>query len=254
MLATPRAAYVLLNVEPEVDCANPRRSLAAMEAAQFVVALSAYKHGAQGYANVLLPIAPFTETSGTFVNTEGRAQSFNGCVRPLGDSRPAWKVLRVLGNLLGVPGFDYDSSEAVRADLQANHPDIAGVLSNALAGVALGHLGPAPAVGVERVAEVRIYDADAIARRAPALQKTRDGQPPVAAMHGALIQKLQLREGDSVRIEQDGGETILFVERDDGLPENCVRVPVGHALTSTLGAEDAALTLERVAGEQRVAV
>ena len=254
MLATPCAAYVLLNVEPEVDCANPRQALAAMDAAQFVVALSAYKHGAQGYADVLLPIGPFTETSGTFVNTEGRAQSFNGCVRPLGDSRPAWKVLRVLGNLLGVPGFDYDTCEAVRADLQGSHPDLGSILGNAVTGVALGSLGPAPSTGVERIAEVRIYDADAIARRAPSLQKTRDGQPPVACMHGSLFQKLQLREGDSVRIAQDGGEAILFAERDDGLPENCIRVPAGHALTSVLGAEDAAVTLERVPGEQRVAV
>ncbi|MBL8529259.1 MAG: molybdopterin-dependent oxidoreductase, partial [Burkholderiales bacterium] len=251
MLAAPLAAYVLLNVEPEFDCANPRQALAAMGAAQFVVALSAYQHGAQGYANVLLPIAPFTETSGTFVNTEGRAQSFNGCVRPLGDARPGWKVLRVLGNLLGVPGFDYDTSEAVRADLQGRHPDLAGVLGNAVTGVALGSLAAVSSSGIERIAEVRIYDADSIVRRAPALQKTRDGQPPVASMHGSLFQKLQLTDGDSVRIEQDGGSTILFAERDDRLPENCVRVAGGHALTSSLGVQDAPVTLDRVPGEQR---
>jgi NADH-quinone oxidoreductase subunit G len=254
MLAAPRAAYVLLNVEPELDCANPRQALAAMDAAQFVVALSAYKHGAQGYANVMLPITPFTETSGTFVNTEGRAQSFNGCVRPLGDARPGWKVLRVLGNLLGVPGFDYDTSEAVRADLQGSHPDLGSVLANAVNGIVLGSLAPVSTSAVERIAEVRIHDADAIARRAPALQKSRDGQPPVATMHGALFQKLQLTEGDSVRIEQDGGEAILFAARDDHLPENCVRVAAGHALTSSLGAEDAPVRLDRVPGEQRVAV
>jgi len=254
MLEAPRAAYVLLNVEPELDCANPRQALAAMDAAQFVVALSPYKHGAQGYADVLLPIAPFTETSGTFVNTEGRAQSFNGCARPFKDARPAWKVLRVLGNLLGVNGFDYDTSEAVRAELQADHPDLASALGNGIAGVALGSLGPARTGGVERIAEVRIYDTDAIVRRSPALQKTRDGQAPAASMPGSLYQKLQLRDGDSVRILQDGGEAILFAERDDRLPENCVRVPAGHALTSPLGAANAEVTLERVPAEQRVAV
>ncbi len=254
MLATPLSAYVLLNTEPELDCSNPRQALAAMDAAQFVVALSAYRHGALGYADVLLPIAPFTETSGTFVNTEGRAQSFNGCTRPLGDARPGWKVLRVLGNLLGIPGFDYDTSEAVRADLQTGHPDLAGVLGNRIAGVTLGALGAAAQAGIERIAEVRIHDADAVVRRAPALQRTRDGQPPVAAVHGSLFQKLQLTQGDSVRIAQGGGEAILFVERDDRLPEGCVRVPAGHVLTSSLGAEDAAVTLEGVPGEQRVAV
>src|SRR3990167_4742837 len=92
---------------------------AAMRAADMVVAMSAWKHHATDYADVLLPIAPFTETSGTFVNTEGRVQSFNGAVKPLGEARPAWKVLRVLGNLLDVPGFDYDSSEAVRDEVLA---------------------------------------------------------------------------------------------------------------------------------------
>ena len=172
-----------------------------MDAAEFVVALSAYKHGAQGYADVLLPIAPFTETSGTFVNTEGRAQSFSGCVRPLGDARPAWKVLRVLGNLLGVPGFDYDSSEAVRADLQANTRTCWRAWATPSPVSRSASLGPAPAGGVERIAEVRIYDADAIARRAPALQKTRDGQPPVARPCTVRCSRsCSSSDGDSVRI------------------------------------------------------
>jgi NADH-quinone oxidoreductase subunit G len=160
----------------------------------------------------------------------------------------------VLGNLLDIPGFDYDTSEAVRADLQAAHADLAAYLGNAVGGVALSDLGCGPRSGIERIAEVRIYDTDAIVRRAGALQRTRDGQPPVATMHGALFRKLQLTEGDSVRIGQDGGEAILFAERDDRLPENCVRVPSGHPLTSSLGAEDAPVSLERVPGEQRVAV
>ena len=120
MLAAPRKAYLLLNAEPELDCANPQQAMAAMNGADLVVALSAYKHHALNYADVLLPIAPFSETSGTFVSTEGRVQSFKGTVKPLGDSRPAWKVLRVLGNLLAVPGFDYDSSEAVRDEALGN--------------------------------------------------------------------------------------------------------------------------------------
>ena len=103
MLASPRKAYVLLNAEPELDMHDPVQAIRAMHAADMVVALSAYKHHAAEYADVLLPIAPFTETSGTFVNSEGRAQSFRGAVKPLGEARPAWKVLRVLGNLLKSP-------------------------------------------------------------------------------------------------------------------------------------------------------
>ena len=98
MIAKPRKAYVLLGAEPEFDCNDGAAAIAAMKSAQFVVAMSPYQHGALDYAHALLPVSPFTETSGTFVNTEGRAQSFRGAVLPLAETRPAWKVLRVLGN------------------------------------------------------------------------------------------------------------------------------------------------------------
>jgi NADH-quinone oxidoreductase subunit G len=111
--SVPKKAYVLLNAEPELDAANPQAAAAALKAAEMVVVMSAFKHG-HDYADVLLPVAPFAETSGTFVNAEGRAQSFNGTVKPLGEARPAWKVLRVLGNILGLSGFDYETSEAIR--------------------------------------------------------------------------------------------------------------------------------------------
>src|SRR5437773_4489590 len=102
MLADPRRAYFLLHAEPEFDCANPVAARAALEKAELVVVMSPFKHGT-AYADVLLPIAPFTETAGTFINCEGRAQSFRGVVRPQGDARPAWKVLRVLGTMLQLP-------------------------------------------------------------------------------------------------------------------------------------------------------
>src|SRR5262249_5727966 len=114
MLAQPRRAYVLLHAEPDFDCADPRVATKAMGAADLVVALAAYRSFAADYANVLLPVVPFTETSGTFVSCEGRMQSFNAVVKPLGEARPAWKVLRVLGNLMSLPGFDQESTEAVR--------------------------------------------------------------------------------------------------------------------------------------------
>ena len=116
------------NVEPEFDTANPAQALAALEQAEMVVAMSAFKHGAD-YADVLLPIAPFTETSGTFVNAEGTAQTFNGVVRPLGETRPGWKVLRVLGSLLGLPGFEFDTAEEVR-DAALGTGDLTARLSN----------------------------------------------------------------------------------------------------------------------------
>ncbi len=88
----------------------------ALQAAETVIACSVYRNGALDYADVILPITPFTETAGTFINCEGRVQSFNGTVRPAGEARPGWKVLRVLGNLLGVDGFDYETSDQVRSE------------------------------------------------------------------------------------------------------------------------------------------
>ncbi|WP_042548931.1 NADH-quinone oxidoreductase subunit NuoG, partial [Ralstonia solanacearum] len=132
MLAQPRRAYVIVGAEPEFDAANPQQARAALEQADTVVVLSPFaSRAAMEYADVLLPVAPFTETSGTFVNCEGLPQSFSGVVRSLGDSRPAWKVLRVLGNLLGLSGFDYDTSETVRDEVLAK--PVAGRLSNATA-------------------------------------------------------------------------------------------------------------------------
>jgi NADH-quinone oxidoreductase subunit G len=106
MFAQPRQAYLLLGVEPELDCHDPQQAVSALKGARLVVVLTPFKDGAAGdYADVLLPTAPFTETSGSFVNSEGRLQSFTGVVRPLGDARPGWKVLRVLGNLLELQGL-----------------------------------------------------------------------------------------------------------------------------------------------------
>jgi len=111
----PRKAYLLWNLEPEYDHANPAAAMRALAAADTVVAFTSFRNGALEYADAILPIAPFTETSGTFVNCEGRAQSFNGTVQPFGDARPGWKVLRVIANALGLQGFEYDTPEAVRA-------------------------------------------------------------------------------------------------------------------------------------------
>jgi NADH-quinone oxidoreductase subunit G len=248
MLETPRQAYVLLNAEPELDCHDPSTALAAMRAAEFVVALSAYQHAATEYAHVLLPIAPFTETSGTFVSTEGRVQSFRGVVNPLGEARPGWKVLRVLGTSLGVQGFEYTSSEEVRAEALGGG-DLSARLNNRLGDAALGTLEPAPS-GLERIGEIQSYHADAIVRRAPSLAQTRDGQPPVAGMNQETMNRLGLRVGHGVRLCQPGGgSAIVPVALDDRVPSNCVRVPAGHRLSAGLGAlfgpiEAAAAALE----------
>ncbi len=252
MMAQPRKAYVLLGAEPELDCYDPAQAMRALKQAQFVVALSPYQQKAIEYAHALLPIAPFTETSGTYVSTEGRVQSFKGVVRPLAETRPAWKVLRVLGNLLGLAGFDYDSSEAVLEDALGGG-EIAARLNNSMQHTGTGTVAAAGA-GIERIGEVPTYQADAIVRRAASLQKTRDGAAPFVAMNGALFGELGLRDGDNVKIAQSGGTAVLAVVRDDTLPDNCIRVPAAHPSTAELGGMFGTITAERVAAQQKVAV
>jgi len=242
MLASPRKAYLLLNAEVELDTQNGEQALAAMKAAGMVVALSAYKHRATDYADVMLPIAPFTETSGTFINTEGRVQSFKGAVKPLGEARPAWKVLRVLGNLLSVAGFDQDSSEMVRDEVLKG-VDICSKLNNQLQGYSAQPV--AVAGGLQRVADVSIYATDAIVRRSAPLQATQDAQTPRALMHSDELKKAGLQSGDQAKVKVGQGSALLQVALDDSLPKGVVRVAAGHAATAGLGAMFGAITVER---------
>ncbi len=248
MIEAPLKAYLLLGAEPELDMANPRAAMAAMKQAELVVALSPFQHGATEYAHVLLPIAPFTETAGTFINTEARVQTFNGVVQPLGETRPAWKVLRVLGNLLGLAGFEHDGADDAQREALHGKAEIFNKNNNLK--YSLTSL-TAAATGLSRIAEVPIYAADALARRAPSLQKTRDAQPPVATLNRALADQLGLRDGDFLRIEQDGGAVELPYAVDDRLPADCVRVALARAETAALGSAQAPLTLARVAQQQK---
>ena len=242
MLASPRKAYILLNVEPELDCADPQQAIGAIKSADTVIVLSAYKHHATEYADVLLPIAPFTETSGTFVSSEGRVQSFKGAVKPLGEARPAWKVLRVLGNLLKVEGFDQDTSEAVR-DEALKDIDVAAKLNNAIGGVEV-KVAPA-ANGLQRVSDVPIYATDAVVRRSAPLQATADAAMPQAWLHSEELKKLGVQAGTTVKISQGLGSANLVAAADDKLPRGVVRVAAGHAATAALGAMFGTITVER---------
>ena len=248
MLAQPRGAYLLLGVEGELDCHDPQQSLRALAAAQLVVALTAYRGKAAAYADVLLPIAPFTETPGSFVNTEGRLQSFEAAVKPLGEARPAWKVLRVLANLLELRGFDYDSALEVKNEV---HPDLAAaltkVLDNRVQGIVARRVEAKASAVLERIGEVPIYQTDPIVRRAASLQKTRAALPPVAAMNARLLDKLNISPGQSVKITQAQGQAVLAAARDDGLPDGTVRVATAHPLTATLGSMFGEVNVSRVA-------
>ena len=171
MLGQPLAGLVLMNVEPEHDCSESQLAVNALQAAGFVLALSPYLSPAlEAHADVVLPVGTFVETAGTFVNCEGRWQSFNGVAAPVGASRPAWKVLRVLGNLLKIPDFDYASAEEIRAVVQtlaaAVQPD------NTVAVTAIPPAITAAGIAL-RDLDVPMYQTDGILRRAVALQQTQ---------------------------------------------------------------------------------
>jgi NADH-quinone oxidoreductase subunit G len=239
----PKKAYLLLNTEPEFDVANPQQAKAALGQAEMVIVMSAFKHGAD-YADVLLPVSPFTETSGTFVNCEGRAQSFHGVVKPLGETRPAWKVLRVLGNLLGLQGFEFETSEAIRDEvLGKDVTDVSLQLNNILA-IAPSLLSTA-AAGLERVSDVPIYSTDAIVRRAESLQKTTDAKAANVLLSSAEFAKLGIKSGDYVKLVQGGVSVLLPAILDKSLPDNVVRVAAGIAATQNLGAMFGAIGVER---------
>ena len=238
MLAEPRERYLLVGCELEHDAANPAQALAALAAARGVVALSAFLCGSlREHADVVLPLATFTEAFGTYVNATGTWQSARGMTPPPGEARPAWKVFRVLAAELGLAGFDHDSPEAVARELQGH-----------CEGVALGNLtefASVPAFGgagvgdgntrLTRAGEVPIHAVDPLVRRSAPLQKSHDGRQAFASMGPAEWERLGLAEGDAVTLSQHGGSARLPARLDEGVPPHCVWVPAGLEETRGLG-------------------
>lgn len=247
MLEIPRKAYLLLNIEPELDCQHATLAKAAMEKAECVVALTSFKSQALENADILLPIAPFTETSGTFMSMEGRVQSFAAAVKPLGECRPAWKVLRVLANTLGLQGFDFETSEEVKDKLFEGEKPSAVVwrsLNNNLKElveiqVNIKH------DGLQRIGEVPQNESDPIVRRAASLQKTKYNIRPMARMRAEQIAALGLVDGDIVLAKQDKGSAVLKVKLDNHVAMGCVRIAASHELTTGLGDLMGDITLEK---------
>ena len=247
MLEIPRKAYLLLNIEPELDCQHAALAKAAMEKAECVVALTSFKSQALENADILLPIAPFTETSGTYMSMEGRVQSFAAAVKPFGECRPAWKVLRVLANTLGLQGFDFETSEEVKDKLFEGEKPSTVVwrsLNNNLKElveiqVNIKH------DGLQRIGEVPQNESDPIVRRAASLQKTKYNIRPMARMRAEQMAALGLVEDDIVLAKQDKGSAVLKVKLDNHVAMGCVRVAASHELTTSLGDLMGDITLEK---------
>ena len=248
-------AYVLMGLEPELDYADGARARDALNAARFVVSLSTFRSEAMpDYADVILPAAAFAETDGSFVNLSGTWQSFGAAAPPHADSRPVWRVLRVLGNLFELNGFEQETIEDVRAELGEHGP--AGT-----PGWALPTSLPASAgVGgaIERIAPVPIYAADALVRRSRPLQATREAQLVGVSMSPATLEHLGVEIGEPVEVRQGGGKVVLDVVADGRTPDDCAFLPAGIPATAALGTGDGPVAIHKarsihgaMAGEDR---
>jgi NADH-quinone oxidoreductase subunit G len=244
VLSGERRAVLLMNIEPDSDLPNPEQARAALAKAHTVIALSPFKsEGLLDVADVILPITPFTETVSTFVNAEGRAQTIQPSVKPLGDSRPAWKVLRVLGGLLDLDGFLYNLPEEVMGEALGDN--YCTRLNNQSSSNAVS--GTTQAVsGLERLSDVNIYAGDLIVRRASALQLTKDAKRGNQVGLGQkLFAELGLKEGDAVCVTQGSHSVDMPATLEANLAANTVRVSAGTAVSSKLGSMFGPITVTK---------
>ncbi|MES9936824.1 MAG: NADH-quinone oxidoreductase subunit NuoG [Sedimenticola sp.] len=243
MLEQPRKGYLLMGVEPAYDFYNPALAASAFDKAEFVVALTAFRSGSlEAAADVMLPISSFAETSGTYVNAEGTWQSFAGAVSPTGETRPAWKVLRVLGNMLDIDGFEQNSSEDALNEVKEaagdRQPDnTVGNAADSERRMAAG--------GLARIGDVPLYAIDPLVRRAAPLQQTRDAISASIRLNAAEAAKGGFADGDRAVLVQDGNRAELPIEIDPNIPDGSVRVPAGLAGTEGLGGQFGEVTLEK---------
>jgi len=246
MLHKPRHAYVLLNVEPDKDLANAHQANEAFKQAKFIVALSMYRNPVlEAYADVILPVAPFTETSGTYVNAAGEWQSFTGVASAFAASRPAWKVLRVLGNFLHLDGFDYESSEAVKHEVKTLVENMTAVTRQAYQPNEL----PNTQIKLTRIGEVPIYAVDGLVRRSQPLQDAQaimEGNSAVVKLHPETAAKLNLHDDDVVRVKQHAGSAQLAVKVDDRIAVDAAWIAAGIEATKELGDLFGEVEIERV--------
>ena len=236
-------SFLLLGLEPELDAVRPAAALSALHQAELVVSLSGYRTPIMDeYAHVLLPIAGFAETPGTFVNAAGEWQAFDAAVSPLGESRPGWKVLRVLGNALGLSGFGFDGIEEVQTEVR----DATGNATpdnrfNSMGGRRLSlaevPLASVPVNGaLDLIAPVSMHRLDPLVRRAGALQRTADAGDDDVHLHPVLARSLGLADGAGARLQQGDAVLELSVSLDPSVPEGAVMLSAAREPASRLSA------------------
>ncbi len=245
MLQNRKQAYFLLNLEPEFDTVDPAMARAAVDAAEFVVSLSPFANAATyEYADVILPMASWLETPGTFVNAEGRWQSFKPAIEPLGNARPGWKILRTLGSLENLDGLDQISAEQVRNELQQLFGD--DFEFDSQSEVAQKYPRAEAVMGLNRVGNTALYGSDAIVRRSRALQATHDaGSQDAAKLNAAEAAKYGVASSEQVKATQGEASVELPLVVDDGVASGCVIIPAGTTGSSRLGAAFGPVKIEK---------
>ncbi|WP_367607951.1 NADH-quinone oxidoreductase subunit NuoG [Legionella sp. W05-934-2] len=243
-LSANLAGYFLMNTEPGFDFENPGLARKAVLGAQFVVLLSAYsEESMKDYADVILPMAPYAETSGTYINIDNSWQSFKGALQPYEEARPAWKILRVMGNLLQCPGFDFVSSDEILQELKS-HTQLMAIeeyplyLPNAIL---------EPNAAIQRVGEWPLYRGDAIVRRAEALQRCAAAESSCIRINPKTADRLHL--GESATVSQGDIEITLPLKRDHRIALDVVWLPNAMQETADLGHSFAEINIKRETGK-----
>lgn len=237
MLESPRKGYVLFNTELELDSFSSQAAIAALSKAESVIAMTAYiSEDMLQYADVILPVTPFTETAGSYVNMEGKWQKFNGVTRPMGEAKPAWKVIRVLANKFNLDGFDHNSIEDVRSEI-ANLNDTASYLNNKVK-VEPVSINKPDLNGLVRFAVTGIYNADSITRRANALQQTPWAKLPTLTVSPVLAEKLSFKADANVTVKQSHAQKQFNLAVCETIPETMVLLAKNQSTIGFAGTYD----------------
>ena len=243
MLQTPLKCYILYAIEPELDSIVGEQALSTLKQADFVVVFSAYQSKTLlDIADIIIPIAAFAETDGTTVNIDGKWQSRTAVVPPFGDSRPGWKILRVLGNLAGFAKFEQESSHELLQELQklivmpAQLPNWRWNLSSEV--LITG------TKGLVRIAPVGLYAADSTVRRAKALQQSKDAiATPTMQINSKTAAKLNLKSGAMVKVSSNTGVVNISTELNEQLADQTIMINQAHSHTASLGAADGSVEI-----------
>jgi NADH-quinone oxidoreductase subunit G len=196
------------------------------------------------YANVVLPVSTYFETSGSAVNNEGIWQNFNSVIEPFADSRPAWKVLRVLGNLLDVNGFEYMSISEVSREVEEACKELKGDNSPKWSAVTSTD---SKVDGLQRIISYPIYLTDAMSRRSSTLQQTAESKiADTVRVNQTTAANAGVSEAQQVQISKNGHSVIMPVMIDNGVPDGCIYLPVANAAVAGFGADIAGFKLQSV--------